>query len=110
MENENRICPDCGREKASNVDDVKAGYCPKWWAIRDPDAEKDCLENPHGGQVEKGVSWYKKSKKFMASITFNNKQIYLGLFNVLGDADSACRKAEEKYFGEFARNNENKTV
>mgnify|MGYP001561317214 CR=1 FL=1 len=27
----------------------------------------------------------------------------LGLFNVLGDADSAYRFGEEKYLGEFAR-------
>ena len=51
----------------------------------------------------KGVSWDKKLKKYKAGIKFNGKSIHLGYFNVLGDADSAYRKAEEKYFGEFAR-------
>lgn len=55
----------------------------------------------------KGVYWNKKGKKFHAQIRVNNKRIHLGFFNVLGDADSAYRKAEEKYFEEFARGNNN---
>lgn len=38
------LCPDCSRSKAINADDVAAGLCPKWWAIRDEDAEKDCQQ------------------------------------------------------------------
>ena len=49
----------------------------------------------------KGV--YCDRNKFKAQIGFNGKNITLGRFNVLGDADSAYRVAEEKYFGEFAR-------
>lgn len=51
----------------------------------------------------KGVCWHKANKKFRAQIRVNGKKIHLGLFNVMGDADSAYRKAEEKYFGEFTR-------
>ncbi|OGO79854.1 MAG: hypothetical protein A2203_08110 [Chromatiales bacterium RIFOXYA1_FULL_46_5] len=51
----------------------------------------------------KGVSCHKKSRKFRSYIKLNGKKIFLGSYNVLGDADSAYRKAEEKYFGEFAR-------
>ena len=51
----------------------------------------------------KGVTYNKQYNKFRAQIIFNGKFIHLGSFNVLGDADSAYRKAEEKYFGEFAR-------
>lgn len=51
----------------------------------------------------KGVSWNKEKKKFQAQIMLNYKRIHIGYFNVLGDADSAYRIAEEKYFGEFAR-------
>ena len=36
------VCPDCDRVKAASVYDVLKGYCPKWWAIRDADAERDC--------------------------------------------------------------------
>lgn len=52
----------------------------------------------------KGVHWYKRNKKFIAQICINRKKINLGSYNVMGDADSAYRFAEEKYFGEFARN------
>ena len=51
----------------------------------------------------KGVSWNRNTGKFRATIQADGKQIHLGLFNVLGDADSAYRIAEEKYFGEFAQ-------
>ena len=51
----------------------------------------------------KGVCWHNDHKKFMANIQIDNKIICLGYFNVLGDADSVYRIAEEKYFGEFAR-------
>ena len=51
----------------------------------------------------KGVQWHKRIKKFTAQIRINGNKIHLGYFNVLGDADSAYRIAEDKYFGEFAR-------
>ncbi|MGC4393751.1 hypothetical protein [Agrobacterium sp. M50-1] len=35
-------CPDCGRKMAKSADDAAAGMCPKWWAVRDADAERDC--------------------------------------------------------------------
>lgn len=43
-------------------------------------------------------------KKFCARIGLDGRSIFLGSFCVLGDADSAYRIAEEKYFGKFARN------
>lgn len=51
----------------------------------------------------KGIRWYKRTMKFQAKIQVYGKTIHLGYFNVSGDADSAYRKAEEKYFGKFAR-------
>lgn len=41
--NQEQTCPECGRLKASNIKDVSGGFCPKWWAFRDPDAEADCI-------------------------------------------------------------------
>jgi hypothetical protein len=35
-------CHDCGRGKAHSANDCAAGLCPKWYAIRDPDADDDC--------------------------------------------------------------------
>lgn len=51
----------------------------------------------------KGVSWHKRNKKFQSRIKVNGKEICLGYYNIIGDADSAYRKAEIKYFGDFAR-------
>lgn len=51
----------------------------------------------------KGVCWDNSKKKFQAYIGVNGKAIHLGFFNVLGDADSAYRIAEEKYFDDFVR-------
>ena len=38
-------CPDCGRCKAENANDASNGYCPKWWAIMDKDADLDCINH-----------------------------------------------------------------
>ena len=51
----------------------------------------------------KGVRWCERDKKFQAQIEINGKEIRLGYFKNVSDADSAYRKAEKKYFGEFAR-------
>lgn len=51
----------------------------------------------------KGVSWHKGHKRFCARIKFNSKNIHLGYFTVLADANQAYREAEKRYFGEFTR-------
>jgi hypothetical protein len=53
----------------------------------------------------KGVSWHKKTGKWMASITFNLKNIYLGLFDNEIEAAKAYDEASKKYHGEFGRLN-----
>jgi hypothetical protein len=53
----------------------------------------------------KGVSWHKKTDKWMAAITFNTKHIYLGLFENDIDAAKAYDEASKKYHGEFGRLN-----
>ncbi len=45
MVNKETICPDCRRLEAESVEDVLRGHCPKWWAYRDAEAEKDCESN-----------------------------------------------------------------
>ena len=49
-----------------------------------------------------GVVWDKNNNKWMSSIEFNKKYIYLGRFIVKDDAIIARLKAEKKYYGEFA--------
>lgn len=51
----------------------------------------------------KGVSWHRKSKKWVAQIMINQKQIYLGLHKTKEDAHAAYVEASRKYHGEFGR-------
>jgi len=46
----------------------------------------------------KGVSWSKRDRKWVAYISFQQKQIHLGCFDKLEDAAAARKEAEEKYF------------
>ncbi len=55
--------------------------------------------NPH-----RGISWHKETETWRAYITVNNKQIYLGLHDLLDGAIKARQAAEKFYFGEFAPN------
>lgn len=50
----------------------------------------------------KGVSWSKKRKKWIAFITVNYKQMYLGGFSDIAFAADTYKKAARKFYGEFA--------
>jgi hypothetical protein len=45
----------------------------------------------------KGYSWNKNLKKWMARITVNGKDIYLGYYNTTEEARNAYLEAKEKY-------------
>lgn len=49
-----------------------------------------------------GIGWIKKIQKWRARITFNEKEIYLGVFDNKDEAIKARLCAEKEYFGEFA--------
>lgn len=51
----------------------------------------------------KGVKKQSLSDSWMARITVNRKEIYLGTFKSKDDAAAAYAVAAKKYFGEFAR-------
>lgn len=58
-----------------------------------------------GSSVYKGVSWFERDKNWLAKITLNYKQIYLGYFdNELEAAQAYDLKAKE-LFKEYARPN-----
>ena len=59
-----------------------------------------------GGNKRKGVSYRKDRNKWRAYITIDGKQISLGLFETEQEAIDARRKAEEKYYGEYRRKEE----
>jgi hypothetical protein len=50
----------------------------------------------------KGVSWYKRDKKWQVHIQYNSKKIYLGTFFCLIKAAKVYDKAAKELFGEFA--------
>lgn len=54
----------------------------------------------------KGVIYREKYKSYMVYITINKKRLYLGHYKTLEEAIEVRRKAEEKYFGEFKRDEE----
>lgn len=49
-----------------------------------------------------GIDLHKQTGKWRARIKINKKEFHLGLFTNKQDAINARRKAEQKYFGEFA--------
>jgi len=54
----------------------------------------------------KGVSWFRRDKKWRAYIAVGGSQIHLGYFINKTEAALAYNKAAEKYFGKFAKTNE----
>ena len=46
----------------------------------------------------RGVCFHKKARKYMARIRVRNKEIYLGLFPTIAEAEEARKKAEAIYF------------
>lgn len=56
----------------------------------------------NGTSQYKGVSWIAKSNKWMAKITINRKQIYIGCFSDIIECAKAYDKKAKELFGEFA--------
>jgi hypothetical protein len=50
----------------------------------------------------RGVTLNRQKQKWRANIRVNGKLIYLGDYECIDDAVEARKKAEDKYFGEFA--------
>ncbi len=51
----------------------------------------------------KGIHWFGRTRKWMAYIGLNGKNVHLGYFSNLADAVAAREKAESELHGEFAR-------
>ena len=51
----------------------------------------------------KGVSFNKRTEKFVANICINNEQLFLGLFDTLEEADKRYKEEADKLHKEFAR-------
>lgn len=57
--------------------------------------------SPKNKSGRTGVFWLNSSEKWMVNISYNNKSIYIGLFENKEDAIKARRKAEDYYYGEY---------
>ena len=60
---------------------------------------KLCRRNTSG---VKGVSWHKSSEKWVAHLSINGKDQYLGCYDDIKEAESVVKAAREKHHGEFA--------
>lgn len=49
----------------------------------------------------KGVSWDKKSSKYLAAICINKKRIAIGRFSTIEEAQAAYQDRAQKEFGDF---------
>jgi hypothetical protein len=47
----------------------------------------------------RGISWFKRDKKWLTQITLNGKTVHLGYFNKIKDAILARHNAELQYYG-----------
>ena len=70
-------------------------------------SENSYNQSKRGGRssIYKGVCWDKSRNKWLASITKDNKIIYLGRFKTEKDAANAYNKAAINLFGEFIKLN-----
>lgn len=70
-------------------------------------AQNSMNTRPHknGTSQYKGVSWNKRDKKWLVTITHNGKANFLGLYSNEKEAGIAYNVGAIKYFGEFAKLN-----
>jgi hypothetical protein len=68
-------------------------------------ANRKKQQSINGGKcssIYKGVTWHKKTCKWLAQIYFQNKRFHLGYFTSEIEAAKAYNNAALKHFGEFA--------
>lgn len=58
----------------------------------------------HNSSGVKGVSWNKDCGKWVGYVAKDKRQLYLGLFTTLEEAEKAVHTARQRLHGEFARN------
>lgn len=67
------------------------------------DNAKNRAINKNSSTGAKGVSFHKRSRKYVARIQVNGNRIHIGEFDCIDAAASAYKRAAIKYFGYLAR-------
>eukprot|EP01041_Mallomonas_annulata_P003285 gene3285-6504_t len=93
VENKPEIDHIDGNKHNNKVDNLR--WCTKTENTRN---RKIRTDNKTG---VKGVTYYQPSKKWMAKITIDGIQIYLGLFNSIEEAKYARQEKAKLEFGDF---------
>jgi hypothetical protein len=94
------------------------GWCPDYIDHKDCDPsnniianlrESTCAQNLHSSPHQsnnttgyKGVSWFKKNKRYVAGIKFNGRRIHLGYFDCPEEAHEAYKAKAVELYGEYA--------
>ena len=103
---------DCGNDAIVSQSNLKTGHTVSCGCIVDLASTRHfvdgtCLEQIRSKKLcsvntsgVRGVYLNKRTNKWTAQITFKGKTKYLGAYATIGEAASARRKAEERYFGE----------
>lgn len=91
-------------EKNLSLDriDVNGDYCTdncRWTTASEQGYNQRIRSTNTSGRT--GICWDKKNSKWLAQITFQNKNVVLGRFTVFEDAVRAREEAEIKYFGKL---------
>lgn len=94
-------CPECDVEH-ENLDKSDNRFCNLRLASRSQNMANTPLRSTNTSGF-KGVSWKRHLQKWVAQITHNGKNIYLGVHETKEQAHEAYRVAAERCFGEFAR-------
>lgn len=66
-------------------------------------AENNRNRRPSAGRnLPKGVDWKARERRFRAQISVNGRQIHLGYFDAVSEAEAVYVAAVKKHHGEFA--------
>ena len=82
-----------GNKQNNNIDNLRK-------ATKNQNQHNTILSSKNTSGV-KGVSWNKQSQKWRARIKLKKKEIHIGNFTTLKEAEFAIRKAREKLHGKF---------
>lgn len=95
-----------GAQEGEIVDHVNGNRLDnRWQNLRIASAKENCRNRyvPVGMSRTKGVTVCSERNKWRAIIHVNGKNKFLGRFNTVQEAAKVYRKAELKYFKEYAR-------